>query len=688
MLFSSVMSRRPRYLLPILLLLAALLAGCHAQKAAPAPTRAAASPTPASGKKGGSAGSGSQQLLVLPDDGSDPVLDLFNSAEHSIRFKIYLLTYRQARNALIRAANRGVKVQVLIDKEPIGGGESNEESYRLLKESGVDVKWAPGAFKNTHEKSLVVDDRLALIATFNFTYSSFTKNREYAILSTEPDVVADVAAIFDADWAGEGVRISADSPLVVSPENSRTRITGLIRGAKHTLWLEEATLLDEDITRALEKAARRGVKVRFLAPQRNDNDVAWENWDRLREAGAQVAFLEDPFIHAKAILADGERAFIGSENLTFTSLELNRELGIITEDAGVVKRLTQTMLRDWERAGGEQMGKEKPASGVISWRDAEKYVGQEVTVEGTIVHTYDSGKITFLNFDEDYHHTLTLVIFPSLYDQFPQKPAKYFKDKEVRVTGKVKMYEGAPEIVIEDPAQIQVVGESRAPETLASGPTPALASNAAPHAPIPWQDAGDHVGERVIVAGRVMRTYNSGKVAFLNFDEDWQGKFSVVIFARDFDKFPQLPDEMYLHQSILVTGKVKEYKGAPEIIVESPGQIEIVQETPSPTSLPSMPSGPPKGVVSWREAGDYVGQTITVEGRIRRAKDIGNITFLNFGKKGDFVAIVRAEDYARFPSPPARLYNGKKVWITGEISTHGGVPQMVLHSPNQIEVFE
>jgi aspartyl/asparaginyl-tRNA synthetase len=84
-----------------------------------------------------------------------------------------------------------------------------------------------------------------------------------------------------------------------------------------------------------------------------------------------------------------------------------------------------------------------------------------------------------------------------------------------------------------------------------------------------------------------------------------------------------------------------------------------------------------------------VGQTVTVAGRIIRTRDIGGITFLNFGKeRGDFVVVVRAGDYDNFPAPPATLYQGKKVWVTGEISTHKGVPQMLLHSPDQVEVFD
>ncbi len=677
--------RRLRFsLLLLLLALMLALAGCHADETAtPALPSAGNDAAKYGATEPGGAGMGEDQwLLVMPDDGPNAVIDHIRSAKKSIRFKIYLLTYREARNELIKAANRGVDVKVLIDKEPVGGGESNAESYQMLKEGGVDVKWAPGAFKNVHEKSLVIDDRLALIATFNFTHGSFSRNREYALVTTRANVVADVAAIFDADWAGEGVRVSADSPLVVSPENSRERITGLIQGAQKSLWLEEATLLDEDITRALEQAARRGVEVRFISPNRDDNDVAAENLARLAAAGGQTVRLDDPYVHAKVILADGKQAFVGSENLTFTSLELNRELGIITEDEAVIERLAFTLAQDWARAGGEQTSP-KPPAGVISWRDAEKYAGQEVTVAGTIVHTYDSGKVTFLNFDDDYRNTLTIVLFPDSYDAFPQKPARYFKDKQVQVTGKVKMYEGAPEIVIDDPAQIQVVGGY----PTSAAPAPAARSDSAP--PAPWQDAGEHVGETITVAGAVARTYNSGKAAFLNFDEDWRGKFSVVIFASDFDKFPRPPDELYLHKNILVTGKIKEYKGAPEMIVESPEQIEIVGDAQANAAPTTVAASPPKGVVPWQNAGDYAGQTITVSGRIIHTKNIGSITFLDFGKdEDDFVAVVRAEDYANFPAPPAELYDGKKVWITGEISTHKGAPQMALHSPQQIQVFD
>ncbi len=675
----NLMPRKRIALLSLLLLPLLLLAACHAKDAAQpsAPAPATVRPT----RPVADVDTGQQQLLVLPDDGADVVLGLIDNARDTIRFKIYLLTYREARTALVNAARRGVDVRIIIDPDPVGGNESNIESYQMLESAGVAVRWSSDAFRHTHEKSLVIDDKIALIATFNFTHSSFTRNREYGLLSTGPDVVAEVAAIFDADWNDKKPSLRQKSPLVLSPVNSRQRLTQLIRSAQKTLILEEATLLDEDITQELVAVAKRGVAVTFLAPQRDQNDVAADNLKRLQSAGAQVAHLKTPFIHAKIILADDRQAFIGSQNLTYTSLERSRELGIITTEAAVVARLRQQLAHDWQAATGTMLGQPPSAGPVrsIAWQDAEAYAGQEVTVRGVIVHTYDSGKVTFLNFDKDYHNTLTLVLFPSIYAEFPAKPAQYFSNKEIEVIGRVKMYEGKPEIVIESSQQIKVLGDgpapqARAPASIPAGPLPEIA----------WQEAGDYVGQQVIVSGEVVRSYNSGKVAFLNFDEDWRGKFSVVIFASDFTNFDAPPEQKYLHQAIRVTGKIKEYKGAPEIIVESPAQIEMVGAVATAT-----PSSIASGILSWQQAGAFVGQRVTVQGQIVRAKDIGTITFLNFSqKRGDFVLIVRAQDYPNFPQAPAQLYNGKKVWATGEISLYRGTPQMVLHSPQQIEVFE
>jgi micrococcal nuclease len=92
-----------------------------------------------------------------------------------------------------------------------------------------------------------------------------------------------------------------------------------------------------------------------------------------------------------------------------------------------------------------------------------------------------------------------------------------------------------------------------------------------------WGEAGQHIGEYAIVEGTVVRTYNAGNVIFLNFAQEYQGTFTVVIFAEDAAKFPQPPEQLYLDRHIRVTGEISEYRGTPQIIVRHPGQIEIVK---------------------------------------------------------------------------------------------------------------
>ena len=94
---------------------------------------------------------------------------------------------------------------------------------------------------------------------------------------------------------------------------------------------------------------------------------------------------------------------------------------------------------------------------------------------------------------------------------------------------------------------------------------------------ISWQDATKHYGETRTVEGKVVATHNSGKACFLNFHSDWRRSFSAVIFASRFDAFPPEPEEHYRGKTVRVTGLIQEYQGKPEIVLESPDQIEVIR---------------------------------------------------------------------------------------------------------------
>lgn len=93
---------------------------------------------------------------------------------------------------------------------------------------------------------------------------------------------------------------------------------------------------------------------------------------------------------------------------------------------------------------------------------------------------------------------------------------------------------------------------------------------------VPWDQAHQYVGKYIGAEGTIVRTYNSGKACFLNFSEDWRGKFHGVIFASLFDEFSPPAEEKYLRQRVRLVGKVSEHRGAPQIVVERIEQITLL----------------------------------------------------------------------------------------------------------------
>ena len=94
---------------------------------------------------------------------------------------------------------------------------------------------------------------------------------------------------------------------------------------------------------------------------------------------------------------------------------------------------------------------------VVNWAEAGKYVGKTKTVEGTIVRTYRSPSNTvFLNFHDPYQGYFYGVIFASDLKNFPFEPEDFYRGKDVRITGLIKLYQGSPEIIVEDLSQIEV----------------------------------------------------------------------------------------------------------------------------------------------------------------------------------------------------------------------------------------
>lgn len=410
------------------------------------------------------------RLVVEPEDGVKPLLDLIASAREEVLVKMYLWTPSRMDvvEALGEAVKRGVRVRVLLEREP-SGGRVDLQVFQALKERGVEVRLTtPFRFVFVHEKSLVVDRRLAWVGTMNLTGSSFGANREYALILDDPKQVAEVARVFAADWAGERLDLSK-ALLVFAPSralggvkegNAREALLGLIRSARKELFLEHQAMADPEVVEALKEALRRGVRVRLLGSPREPGDTYFlQGALDLKEAGAEVRFLPGPYVHAKVLVRDGEEALLGSLNLSANSLNANRELAVrftAKEAPEAFRRLLSVMEGDWEKALPENPFALPPVEGVIPWQEAPRYFGRVATVEGVVQGVEDRGTVAFLRFGPG-EQDLRLVVFPRSYGLFAQPFPESYLGKRVRARGRIVLYGDYYEIVLEEPDQLELL---------------------------------------------------------------------------------------------------------------------------------------------------------------------------------------------------------------------------------------
>jgi phosphatidylserine/phosphatidylglycerophosphate/cardiolipin synthase-like enzyme len=273
------------------------------------------------------------QITVEPGDNGATLTNAINGAKKSVHMVMYLLSSTPVINALKSRAAAGVDVKVLLNETFPSGMGSNSTVYSQLSSAGVSVAWAPSRFTLTHEKTVIVDGTSALIMTMNATASSPTSNREYLALDTNADDVAEAEALFEADWGN--TPITPTGRLAVSPDNSATRIGDVMGTATKTLDVEVEELSDSRLVYILGYAAGHGVKVRVVLPTGTLTTAQQSAVTTLKSAGVKMVALDNPYIHAKAVVADGDTAFVGSENFTSASLDGNRELGVCFTGTGV-----------------------------------------------------------------------------------------------------------------------------------------------------------------------------------------------------------------------------------------------------------------------------------------------------------------------------------------------------------------
>ena len=329
-----------------------------------------------------------RRLIVMPDDGIQPLLTAIASASRSLDIKMFLFSEPRLISAVIEAHQRGVKTRVMLNPARRSGEADNVDTQSVLASAGVDVKSTHPDFQVTHEKSMVIDAQVAYIKSLNWAPKHFEHTRDYGVTTTHAEEVEEVLAGFNADWDRSSFEGDMSCRLIWCRGNGRERIVRFIDGARNSLYLQNERYQDMTVVEHLIRAHRRGVKIHLmsLSPHALKGAKLQEGANALRmmrDVGIKIHKLKGLHLHAKMLLADGERSIVGSMNLSPGSFDQRRELGIEVSNERIIKRLRQVFEHDWENSHRMDLTDE----GLL--KDLEKHGRSD---SGSLALYEDSGK--------------------------------------------------------------------------------------------------------------------------------------------------------------------------------------------------------------------------------------------------------------------------------------------------------
>jgi len=273
-------------------------------------------------------------LIVQPDDGIGPLVSAINKAKASIDIGIFRLDRDDIAKALRTAVARGVHVRTLIAHTNRGGNKRLRKLEQDLLKTGASVRRTDDDLHRYHNKIMIVDRATLYVLGFNYTALDVNKSRSFGVVTKKRKLVKAAIKLFEADSLRRPYK-PGPKAFVVSPVNARKRLAAFLRGARKQLLVYDPRLTDPSMIRILKERVSAGVSVRILG--------------KLGKRGVGLTAEKFPGkrLHVRAIVRDGQQAFVGSQGLRKLELDGRREVGVIVKERKVVARMAAVFEEDW-----------------------------------------------------------------------------------------------------------------------------------------------------------------------------------------------------------------------------------------------------------------------------------------------------------------------------------------------------
>ena len=334
------------------------------------------------------------RLLQSGADFFPALIAAIDAAQTEIHLETYIFnddsTAETVRDALVRAAQRGVEVKLLIDG--VGSREFPIGWRRVLEDGGVKLLvyrplvlgWLanPRSLRRLHRKLAVIDAQIAFVGGMNliddFEPVRFKAPRLDFSVEVQGPLLARIHQNMRRLW-----RLVALSqlhtqkrksvPKPIWPTDGHVRAAFVVRdNLAHRrdierMYLAALALARDEIIignayflpghrlrKQIKLAAARGVQVRLLVQGHTDHPffqaAARALYRDLLADGVQIFEYRASELHAKAAVIDGRWATVGSSNIDPFSLLLAREANVVIDDKAFGHDLQQRLVQAMSQA--------------------------------------------------------------------------------------------------------------------------------------------------------------------------------------------------------------------------------------------------------------------------------------------------------------------------------------------------
>jgi phosphatidylserine/phosphatidylglycerophosphate/cardiolipin synthase-like enzyme len=283
--------------------------------------------------------------------------EAIEAARYSVDVAIYHLNLWSVRDALLRAAERGVRVRVVVESDGIFDPEVQD-----LIQAGIPVL-GDRREPLMHHKFTLIDDVEVWTGSMNYSVGAAYRDNNVLLRIRDQAVAENYRREFDEMFTDDlfGPLSVADTPhprvaigattveTYFAPDDGvARRLIELIAGARTEVDILAFTFTSDPLAEALLEAARRGVRVRAVF-ERDQAESAGSDVQRLQQAGLDVRLdNSEGNLHHKLLLVDGRVVATGSYNFTRSAEQANDENVVIFDDPAAAALLQAEFQRQYE----------------------------------------------------------------------------------------------------------------------------------------------------------------------------------------------------------------------------------------------------------------------------------------------------------------------------------------------------